>query len=417
MTIAEGVSAQLAYKAYASGVITANALAVSASDLGAASAQVLRRVSSSLKLAKDTYQSAEIRSDRQIADFRHGVRRVTGSISGEFSPGTYMDFFEAACRGTRAAAITASEADFTSVAADNATSKFTFASGNPVTKGLRVGMVMRFTGMSDVDNNSKNFLILSFSGTQNLDVTVYPAPDTMSADTAFNLTTVGKTIMVPSTGFVSRKFGFEHYFSDLDIAHLFAECRIGGFNMQLPPTGMSTVEFSVMGRNMERYTGGSAPFFTSPTAAGTTGLLASVNGLLQVGGSTVGVVTGLNVQMDLSPSSDPVVGQNFVPEIFLGRANVTGQVTAMLQDDVLVGDFINETEVSILAYLTTSSDAASPAVTMLLPRIKFGDGTPSIQGEGSQSLTLPFQALKSTAVEASTGIPSTTFQLYDTEAA
>ena len=211
MTIAEGVSAQLAYKAYASGVITANALAVSASDLGVGSAQVLRRVSSSLKLAKDTYQSAEIRSDRQIADFRHGVRRVTGSVSGEFSPGTYMDLFEAACRGTRAAAITASEADFTSVAADNPTSKFTFASGNPVTKGLRVGMVMRFTNMSDADNNSKNFLILSFGGTQNRDVTVYPAPDTMSADTSFSVTTVGASLIMPSSGHLKRKFAAEVY--------------------------------------------------------------------------------------------------------------------------------------------------------------------------------------------------------------
>ena len=417
MSIAEGVQAQVAYKAYSSGVITANALATSSSDPGASSAQVLRRVASSLKLAKDTYQSAEMRAARQIADFRHGVKRVTGAVSGEFSPGTYMDFFEAACRGTRAAAVTASEADFTSVAADNATSKFTFASGNPVTKGFRVGNVLRFTGMSDTDNNSKNFVILSFGGTQNRDVTVYPAPDTMSADTAFNVASTGKSIIVPSSGFVSRKFGFEHYFSDLDIAHLFTECRIGGFNIQLPPTGMSTVEFPVMGRNMERYATSAAPFFTSPTAAGTTGVLAAVNGLLQVGGTTVGVVTGLSMQMDMSPSSDPVVGQNFVPEIFLGRANITGQVTAMFQDDTLIGNFINENEVSILAYLTTSTDVNSPAVTIFLPRVKFGDGTPPVQGEGAQIITLPFQALKSTSVEATTGIPATTFQMCDTEAA
>lgn len=417
MSIAEGVQAQVAYKAYATGVITAGTLATSSSDPGAASAQVLRRVSSSLKLAKDTYQSAEVRADRQILDYRHGVKRVTGSVSGEFSPGTYMDFFEAACRGTRAAAVTASESDFTSVEADNATSKFTFGGGNPVTKGFRVGMIFRFTNLSDADNDSKNFVILSFGGTSNREVTVYPAPDTMSADTAFNVTSAGKSIIVPSSGFVSRKFAFEHYFADLDIAHLFTECRIGGFTIQLPPSGLSTVEFPVMGRNMERYATSSAPFFTSPTAAGTTGIFAAVNGLLQVGGSTVGVVTGLNMQMDLSPSSDPVVGQNFVPEIFLGRANVTGQVTAMLQDDVLIGDFVNESEVSILAYLTTTSDANSPASTILLPRIKFGDAPVAVTGEGAQIITLPFQALKSTSVEASTGVASTTFQMVDTEAA
>jgi hypothetical protein len=55
------------------------------------------------------------------------------------------------------------------------------------------------------------------------------------------------------------------------------------------------------------------------------------------------------------------VGQNFVPEIFLGRANVTGTATAFFQDSTLIADFKNETEVSILAYLTTTSAVNSPA--------------------------------------------------------
>lgn len=414
MSIAEGVQAQVTYKAYASGVITANALAVSASDLAAAGAQILRRVSSSLKLEKATYQSAEVRADRQIVDYRHGVKRVTGSVSGEFSPGSYFPFFEAACRGTKAAAITLGPSQLTSLSADNTTSKFTAAGGDPVALGLRVGTIFRLTGMSDPDNNTKNFLITGFSGGSNRTILVYPAPDTMTADTSFSLVTTGKSIIVPSSSFVSRKFGIEHYFNDLDIGHLFTECRSGGFTIQLPASGMSTVEFPFMGRDMELNSGASAPFFTSPTAAGTTGIFAAVNGLLQVGGSTVGVVTGLNIQMNLNPSADPVVGQNFVPEIFLGPANVTGQVTAMLQDNVLVTDFKNETEVSILAYLTSTTDVNSPAVSIYLPRIKFGDAPVAVSGDGAQILTMPFQALK--YVGSGVGIEQTTFQLWDTEA-
>lgn len=417
MSIAEGVQAQVAYKAYSTGVITAGTQAVSASDPAAASAQVLRRVSSSLKLAKDTYQSAEIRADCQIMDYRHGVKRVTGSLSGEFSPATYFALFEAAFRTTKAAAISASQTDFTSVAADNSTSKFTFAAGDPVAKGFRVGMILRFASLSDSGNNSKNFLITGFGGSSNRQVSVYPAPDTMTADSAFTVASIGKSIIVPSSSFVSRKFAFEHYFGDLDIAHLFTECRIGGAMIKLPASGMSTVEFPVMGRDMELYSGSTAPFFTSPTAAGTTGIFAAVNGLLMVGGSVVGVVTGLDITLALNPSSDGVVGQNFVPEIFLGAANVTGNVTAMLQDNTLITDFKNESEVSILAYLTTNSDANSPAATIFLPRIKFGDAPVAVSGQGAQIVTLPFQALKGTATTASTGIEDTTIQMVDTEAA
>jgi len=70
MSLAEGVQATVAYKAYATGVITANTKATSSSDPGASGGQLLRRVSSSLKFQKDTYKSAEVRADRQIADAR-----------------------------------------------------------------------------------------------------------------------------------------------------------------------------------------------------------------------------------------------------------------------------------------------------------------------------------------------------------
>lgn len=414
MSLAEGVQAQVAYKAYATGVITANTQPVSSVDPAVGSAQILRRVSSTLKLAKDTYTSNEIRVDRQIADFRHGVKRATGGIvSGEFSPATYWDFLEAVLRGTAAVAATASQSDYTSVSADNATSKFVFTAGTPSTK-FRIGSIIRFTNLSDSDNNSKNFLITAMGGTSNREVTVYPAPDTMSADSGFTVAEIGQSLFAPSSGFVQRKFAIEHYFSDLDIARLFTEVRADGFNIQLPATGLSTIDITGMGRDMEIYTGGSAPFFTGPTAAGTTGLMAAVNGALYVSGTRVGVLTGLNIQAQLSASSDPVVGQNFVPEIFLGRLNVTGQATIMLEDATFINAFKNETELSLLAYLTSTSAVDSPAVSIYLPRIKLGDADSPLQGEAGIIQTCPFQALKGLGTAA--GEDASTIRFQDTQA-
>ncbi len=415
MSLAEGVQATVAYKAYATGAITANTKATSSSDPAASGGQFLRRVSSSLKLQKDTYKSNEIRQDRQITDFRHGFARVSGSISGEYSPATYFDFIEASCRGTKASAVTASQTDFTSVSASASGSTFTFAAGDAVTKGFRVGMTIRFANLSVSANNATNYVITSITGSQRV-LGVLPAPTDMSADSSFTVASIGKSINVPSSSFVSRKFAFEHDFTDIDFSHLFTECRIGGFSIKLPATGLATIDIPVMGRYMETYAAGTAPFFTSPTAAGTTGIFAAVNGLLQVGGTTVGVVTGLDINMNLNPSAQAVVGQNFPPEIFLGPADVSGTLTAMLQDNTLVNDFVNETEISILAYLTTTSAVNSPANTIFLPRIKVGDAPVAVTGDGAQFLTIPFQALKSTATEATTGIAATTIQVCDTEA-
>lgn len=415
MALVEGSSMRLAYKAYASGTITANTKATSSSDLGASSAQTLRRVSSSLALGMDRYQSEEIRYDQQIVDERGGTERVTGDINGEFSPATYKDFFEAALRGTWASAVSKSNTELTSAAADNTTSTFTFGGGNPVTEGFRVGMIVRFGTLSDTDNNSKNFLITGFSGSNLRDMAVYPAPDTMSADTSFTIAGAGKYLLTPSSSFVKRKFGFEHYYEDSDFYQLFTECRIGNFNVNLPANGISTVTFGVMGRDMETDSGGSAPFFTSPTAETTTGLFQAVNGLLRVNGVNQGVVTGVTLNFNRNINSNAVVGQKFVPEIHNGRAVVTGQMTAFLEDSTLISLFRNETEVGIIIYLKTTSAVDSPAVSIFLPRVKFTSAPPPATGEGPQIVTLDFVALKYTTAEATAGISQTTLMICDTE--
>lgn len=413
MTIQEGAGVRIAYKGYASGSMTSNTEATSSSDPGAGSAQILRRVSSSLALVKNTYESNEILTSKQIADFRHGARSVTGSITGEYSPATYFDFIEAGFRGTKASAIALTEADLTSVVLDSS-GTIVFGGGNPVSLGLQVGDILNFTNLATSANNSTNFIILSFSSGNNRTLTVTPAPTTETIDSAFNVTTVGKSVMIPSTGHVSRKFGFEHYFTELDDHHFFTECRVGMLKWGLPATGMTTFEVGVMGRDMETASGGSSPFFTSPTAANTNGIFAAVNGLLRVGGSTVGVVTGLNIDLNLNPSVDAVVGQNFTPDVHLGKAKVTGQMTALLDGLTLIDDFKNETEVDILAYLTTTSAVNSPANTIYIPRVKFGAAPVGVTGEGGQVITLPFTALLYNGSTA--GVPATTIRVCDTAA-
>lgn len=415
MPLAEGVAAQVAYKFYTDAAITPGSQPTSSSDPGASSAQILRRVSSSLSLQKDTYQSAEIRADRQIGDFRHGVKRVQGNVSGELSPLTYEALFESSLRGTWAAAITADQTDFTSVTGVNSTSKFTFAGGNPISKGFRVGMGVRFTNLADADNNSKNFIILAMGGTTGREWTVYPAPDDMSADSAFSVTSVGRSLIVPASSHVKRKLAIEVHHADLDIARLFTELRSGGFNVQLPPTGIATVDFDFMGRDMETYSASAAPFFTSPTAATTTGLVAAVNGLLRVSGETVAVITGLNIQHQMELTGPPVVGSNLVPEIFQGRSVVSGQMTALFDSVDLLDDFRNETEIEILAYLTTTSADDSPAMTFFLPRVKLGGADLPAQGEAEQVITLPFQALKYESAASVAGIEPTTLQMWDSQ--
>ncbi len=412
MSLAEGVQGTIVYKAYASGAITAN---TEDNAPGTSGGQTLRRVSSTLNLAKATYTSAEIRADRQIVDYRHGARQVQGDIAGELSPVTYFDFFEAVHRDTRSAGVTLTEADLTSVAASASGSTFSFGGGDPVSDGLRAGDVMRFSSMAVAANNDRNFTIASFSGTSNRVVHVIPAPTDQTADTGFSLMRPGYATAVPSSGHVSRKFGIEIAHQDLDISRLFTECRLTKYALSLPATGLGTVTFSVMGRGMRTLSAGASPYFVSPAAETTTGIVASVNGALLLNGVAVGVVTGVTLTMDMPAEAASVVGQNFGAEIFLGRNNLTGQITAYLEDTTFIDGFLDETEFELLLQLDTTSDEATPTITLYLPRIKLGGADVALTGEAGQVITANFQALK--YVGSTPGKPNTTIRIVDTEVA
>lgn len=60
----------------------------------------LRHTGTTLALTKDGFQSEELNSDRQIRDFRHGVKAVGGDVSVEFSYGSFDDILEALLGGT-----------------------------------------------------------------------------------------------------------------------------------------------------------------------------------------------------------------------------------------------------------------------------------------------------------------------------
>ncbi len=415
MPLAEGISALVSYKFYASGAMASNSEPALASEPGASGAQRLRRVGCTLDLTKQTFESAEFRADRQIGDFRHGSRTVAGEISGELSPSTFRDFFQALFRGTWVlppAAITNTQA--TSLLPDNSTSTLTFGSGDMNALGVRVGSILRVTSGLAAGNLNMNFLVTGMSGTQGRTVAVYPAPPTtQTAQTTFSVTVAGGRLSPPASAPVSRKLAVEVNHEDLDISRVFTELRINSGALSLPPNGNATVTFGMVGRNMQVLTGAAAPFFTSPTAETTTGIIAGANGLIMVGGSVLGIVTGFDVNVELASESEPVIGQAFVPEIFLGRFRASGNMTMYFESATQMNLFLNETEVGILLYSTASSAANADAMTVFLPRVKFGGASLPAQGEGGQLMTMPFTALRH-AGSAATGIDSTTMQLVDT---
>jgi hypothetical protein len=403
MAIASGIAKQVRYKAE-SAYNTAP---------GASGAQSLRRVESSINVDKDTYASAELRTDYQISDFRHGTRRTSGSIKGELSPLTYADFMAAALRKDFVAGVSAASLSLTIAGAGPYT--VTRATGSWLTDGFKAGDVVRITaGSVNASNLNKNLYVVSLTAT--ILTVVVPNASAMVAEgpiASCTCSVTGKKTYTPTTGHTDKSFAIEHWFSDIAQSELYLGCKASALDIQLPPTGLATIGVDVMGSGS--VTTGTSAYYTSPTAPTTTGIAAAVNGLLYIGATAVATCTGLSLRVDGGYSGDPVVGSNFMPGIFPGRVNVTGQFTAYFENATFRDAFLNETELALSALLTSDNAAAANFLAFNLPRIKLGSASRS-DGEKGLILTANFQALYNGS--GGTGISSeaTTLSVQDSAA-
>lgn len=405
MTIASGVAKQVRYKKESSWGVAP----------GATGGQLLRRVQSTLDLRKDTFESNEKRSDFQVADFRHGVRRIEGGINGELSAGTWQDFFAAFCRQAFQSAATIGP--LLDVTASATAPQFVTAAGNFLTANFKVGKVVRWTGFaggSATNNNSRNFLVTALTATQMSGVFLDGSAVVADASgDSVTCTEIGKTTFVPQTGHTDDSFYFEHWYSDISQSEQFSGCKVNQMNLSLPPTGMATIDLQFLGKDLDT---GTSAYFTSPTAETATGVMAAVNGALYVDGAAVALLTGLTINGSGNMSGTPVAGSNTYPDIFEGRVKVSGQMTVYFQDATFRDLFVNETEASLVAVLTADNTATADFLSLILPRIKVG-GAAKDDPEGGIVQTLPFTALLNKNGGTSTSSEKTTIAIQDSQAA
>lgn len=402
MPAASGVFKQLAYKVES----------VYGTAPAAASAQSLRRVTSDLNLVKDTYQSAEIRTDQQMQDMRHGVRRVQGTISGELSPGTYADWMAAALRKDFAAVTAITGMSIT--VAGTGPYTITRAAGDFLSGGIKKGHVVRLTaGTFNALNLNKNLLVTGVTATV-LTVRVLNG-SAMFAEgpiASATLSVPGKVAWAPTTGHTDKSFSVEHWFSDLVQSEVYTGCQPSTLDFQLPASGLATLGIGVAGQGVNV---AASQYFTSPTAATTTGLMAAVNGLLLIGGTPVAALTGLTLNLQSNRSGDPVVGSNVVPRMFPGRILASGQATAYFDSITLRDAFLNETEFELLVALSSDNTAASAFISISLPRVK-ANGHTLNDGEAGLVATIPFQALLPLTGGAGIANELTTVSIHDSAA-
>lgn len=368
--------------------------------------QTIRRVSSTFNLTKETYQSEEIRTDYQLVDFRHGVRAVEGSLSGELSAGTYADFLASALARNWTAA-TPSALGSTTIASVGGTYTITRTTGSWLTDAVRVGSVIRLTGFATA-NNDANLLVIALTATVATVVAlngVALTPETVASGGTFTAT--GKTTYAPTTGHTDDSYTFEEWYADIGQSEVTVGNKVNTVGIALPATGLTTIDLAFMGQDLKQR--GTSQFFTSPTTQNTNGIFAAVNGALIVNGAPVALVTGANFNINRNMTSEAVVGSNIRPEIYEGRIIVDGDFTTLFQDGTFAGYFDEETEISLVVALTANSLPNSEFMSFTIPRLKLSTDTKD-DGEKGIVSSNSFQALKGTGAN---GFEATTLMIQD----
>jgi hypothetical protein len=374
---------------------------------------LLRRVSSSVDLNKDTYESNEISPNMQVSDMRHGVRRIGGTISGEVAPGAYKDIYEAMFKKVWVAGASIALAATTlAIAGSGPTYTLTRSGGSWITDGFKIGDTVRITvgaGLT-ASNLNKNLVISALTATV---MTVYVLNQSgLATDAATATCTVaatGKRLWVPITAHTDDSYAIEHWHADVALNELFLGCKFTKADFNLPPTGLATVDVEVSGLNIQ--TAG-ARYSTTWNALNTAGLTAAVNGALLINGVFAARITGFQCSIMSPYVGDPVVGANVLPALFAQRFRASGQLTAYFEDATLRDMFVNETEASLVVVLTSNNLAASDFLSLSFPRIKVG-GAAKSDGEQALVQTLPFTALYNGAGGASTTSEQTTVVMQD----
>jgi hypothetical protein len=385
--------------------------------VGAATAQIMRRESSTFNLAKSTFENKEIASHQQSSGITHGLRSTSGTLSGVLSPNTYSTLFGSLLRKVFTATTAQTGKSLTIAAATLGIYPLTVASGTLLTGGFKVGDVIRLSvGSLNAANISKNLLITAIASDTACSVRPVNGVALVAEGpiAGCTVTVVGKKSIAAATSQTQEYWAIEEWYNDISVSDYFTDTVVGSADIGLPSEGNATVSFGFAG--LEKTQSGTQ-VLTGATAATTTSVLTAVNGIVTVNGLAIGNVTGASIKIDCGATNmGAVVGSDNSPDVQRGRITVSGQLTAFFQDVAFSTLFDAATNFGIILVVAEDQTAAANFVSFSMSSVKFS-GDSKDDGEKGIVATLPFTAQINATGSTTTANDLTIISIQDSQAA
>ena len=333
-------------------------------------------VSHGLALSKSAIASEEIRSDFQDATMRHGARQVAGPMDLQLQCGAYSPLMEAAVRRDFTTVTALAALTVVSAASVGSGGTFTRSGGSWISAGLHVGMVVRMTGWTTtaVANNARNYTIIALTATV---ITVAEPVVTKAAGDSVVVSMPGRITYVPATGHTNAAFSFEEWSPDVPRSFRFLGTRVNTMGINLQPNARATLNLGLMGRDRQS---NAARYFSSGTPAPVSVMQVGHQGQLVVNGAASGVITACEINLTNNMEAGMVIGQATPADIFYGRMQVTGRISAYFDTAALDDVFDQESEIALFARANDDTGIGGEFLSFALPRIKLSGGNYSTQG-------------------------------------
>jgi len=347
----------------------------------------LRTTNRNINLTKNTLQSNERRSDRQIATVRHGFNQVSGSLGFELSVEAYDDMLEGATGGEWA--VLTNTVNATAAASDDS---FTLSTSDWYTLGYQIGDIIDVSGYADGGNNAQ-FRIATIVNDKitvtNVDGTAATtvADEAGGGDEVFALT--GKQLKI---GTELYTYTFERQFTDITQYQNFKGCAINQMSLSIQPEAIVGGTLDIVGMSAPAIAGSSLD--DTPEAAATAEPLSAFEGTLYEGGTEIAVVTGIDFQIANNRTLEGVVGADTSPAVFEGDSVITGTLTVFFEDATLINKFVNETASSIDLRLDDLD--GTNFMRFHFGNVKYMGGDIDPPQQGPITVSMPFQSLVDT---------------------
>src|SRR5690606_28757550 len=202
------------------------------------------------------------------------------------------------------------------------------------------------------------------------------------------------TANVLKTGSTRRKFAILKHNEDIGRWLIYRGCEVGSVAIDCPLQGKIGVTFSMIGKKEETYVfDGLTETIADPTE---TVMMTTFEGDLLEGGTGLNHATALNLSLDNGMEAIYRLFSRDAYDIKLGRINVSGSLSAYIEDDRLKAKYLGETKTPLVVTLTDGEN--SYVISMTRAKLT----TSSEEGSGDDPIiqSYDYRAFNDSAVGA-----------------